>query len=70
MAAAFACVATNAQLSLEAATDLRKRGSSWCQFWFDRAVLSFDFTHPENNHTAVNKPMPAQRFFIVAALAI
>jgi putative ABC transport system substrate-binding protein len=33
-------------------------------------VLSFDFTHPENNHTAVNKPMPAQRFFIVAALAI
>jgi hypothetical protein len=35
-----------------------------------RAVLSFDFTHPENNHTAVNKPMPAQRFFIVAALAI
>ena len=37
---------------------------------YDRAVLSFDFTHPENNHTAVNKPMPAQRFFIVAALAI
>jgi len=37
---------------------------------YDRAVLSFDFTHAENNHTAVNKPMPAQRFFIVAALAI
>ena len=29
MGAAFACAATHAQLSLEAATDLGKRGSSW-----------------------------------------